>query len=323
MTVLINDPFLIFEELSVLNEGLVDVGLAVGTSSAMSMTVRVAFNSDSGVSVSTGVSVRTTMNVGLSVGVGVRFSVNMGRSRVGVGVGLAVSSVGVATFADDVSLLDDFSNDGLGVGGLDDSLFVDLVTDFSVLLTSLVDVSLVHEGDVLLLNEGGVLLMDNWLMVLVDVLLNDHWLMMLMNDVLMMLMNNILLVLNNNIFVMLVDHVLMDLLNDGCIGVGSVLVSKVVSVNGLTFIGALVDSLFVVSDHNWLFVDLFNVGVAMALMVLSGDIVAAISVSVLGLALESSSVEASMMMAVVFSAVKTVGLVVALVAVTVLLLADE
>ena len=174
----------------------------------------------------------------------------------------------MSTFANDVGLLDDLSNDGLGVGSLDDSLLVDLVTNFSVLLILSVNVSLVDDGDVSLFNEGGVFLMDDWLMVLVDVLLNHDWLMMLMNNILMMLVDNIFLVLNNNILVVLVDHILMDFLYNSCIGVGSVLICKVVSIDGLAFISALVDSLLVVSNNNWLFVDLLNMGVAMALVIL-------------------------------------------------------
>ncbi len=61
-------------------------------------------------------------------------------------------SVGVATFANDVGLLDDFSDDGLGVGGLNDSLFVDFITNLSAFLVLPVNVSLVHDWDVLLLN---------------------------------------------------------------------------------------------------------------------------------------------------------------------------
>ena len=168
-----------------------------------------------------------------------------------------------------MSLLDDFGDNGLGVSSLNDGLFVDLVTNFSVLLILSVNVSLMDNGHVLLLNESGVLLVDDWLMVLVNVLLNHDWLMMLMNNVLMMLMNDIFLVLNNNIFVMLVDHILMDLLNDGCIGVGSVLLSEFVSLNSLTFIGALVDSLLVMLDDNWFLIYLLNVGVAMGDMIVS------------------------------------------------------
>lgn len=59
VTMLINDPFLIFEELAVLNESLMNIGLAVGTSSTMS--VRVAFNSDS--------SSGTSMNMSCSMSV--------------------------------------------------------------------------------------------------------------------------------------------------------------------------------------------------------------------------------------------------------------
>jgi len=111
--------------------------------------------------------------------------------------------------------------------------------------------------------------MDNWLMMLVNMLLNHDWLMMLMNNVLMMLMNNIFLVLNDDILVMLVDHILMNFLHDGCIGVSPVFFSKLVSVHCLAFIGALVYSLLVVSDHNWFLIYLFNMSIAMALMVLS------------------------------------------------------
>jgi len=59
LTMLIDDPFLIFEELSVLDEGLVDIGLAVSTSG----TVGMSSNSDSSVGMS------TSVDVSLSVGV--------------------------------------------------------------------------------------------------------------------------------------------------------------------------------------------------------------------------------------------------------------
>lgn len=63
LTMLVNDPFLIFEELSVLDEGFMDIGLAVSTSSTVS--VRMSFNGDTGVGMS------TSVNVSLSVRVGV------------------------------------------------------------------------------------------------------------------------------------------------------------------------------------------------------------------------------------------------------------
>jgi len=59
LTMLIDDPFLIFEELSVLDEGLVDIGLAVSTSG----TVGMSSNGDSSVGMS------TSMDVSFSVGV--------------------------------------------------------------------------------------------------------------------------------------------------------------------------------------------------------------------------------------------------------------
>jgi len=240
----------------------------------------------------------------------------------GVRVSLTVS-VRVSTFRDDVGLLDDFGNNRLGVSGLNDSLFVDFVTNLSVLLVLSVNVSLMDNWDVLLLNKSGVLLVDNWLMVLVNVLLNHDWLMMLMDNVLMMLMNDIFLVLNNNIFVMLVDNILMDLLNDGCISVGSVLLSEFVSLYGLTFIGALVDSLFVVLNNNWLLIYLLNMGVAVGHMIVRGLVVAAISVGVLGLAGETLLVVTSVVVAVVLLALKSISLVIAFVSVSMLLLADE
>jgi len=313
LTVLINDPFLIFEELAVLNEGLVNIGLSVGTSSTVSVVV--------GINMSASVDMGSGVSMSSSVGVAISVRMAVGRSRVGVRFG--VGSVSVTTFADDVGLLDDFGNDGLGVSGLNDGLFVNFITNFSVFLMFLVDVSLVHNGDVLLFNEGGVFLVDHRLVMLMDVLLNHDWLMMLVNNVLMMLMNYILLVLYNNIFVMLVDDILMNLLNDGCISVLSVLLCQFVSFNGLAFIGALVDGLFVVSDHNGFLVDLLNVLVAMAHMVLTGLIVASISVGVLLLAAEASLVVAAVLVAVLLVAGKTVGLVVAIVTVSVLLLADE
>jgi len=243
--------------------------------------------------------------------------------RMGLSVSVGVSSVRVSTFSDNVGLLDDFGDNRLGVSSLNDGLFVDLVTDFSVLLILSVNVSLMDNGHVLLLNESGVLLVNNWLMVLVNVLLNHDWLMMLMDNVLMMLMNDIFLVLNNYIFVMLVDHILMDLLNNGCIGVLSVLLSKFVSLNSLTFIGALVDSLLVMLDDNGFLVNLLNMGVSMGDMIVSRLVVAAITVSVLSLAGEALSVVAAVSMAVVLVAGKSVCLVVAFVTVRVLLLADE
>jgi len=118
-----------------------------------------------------------------------------------------------------------------------------------------------------LLNKGSVFLVDDWLMMLVNMLLNHDWLMMLMNNVLMMLMNYIFLVLNHNILVMLVDHILMDFLHDGCIGVCSVLFSEFMSVDSLTFIGALVDGSFMMGDNNWFLIYLFNMSVTMALMI--------------------------------------------------------
>jgi len=314
LTVLINDPFLIFEELTVLNEGLMNVGLSVGTSS----TVGVSFGSNSSVNMSS--------SVGMSSRMRMRFSMDVGRSRgVRVRMGFSVGSVSVTdtTFTDDVSLLDDFGNDGLGVSGLNDGLFVNFITNFSVFSVLFVDVSLMHNGDVFLFNEGGVFLMDHRLVMLVDVLLDHDWLMMLMNNILMMLMNYIFLVLNNNIFVMFMDNILMNLFHDSCISVGSVFIVQVVSFNSLTFIGALVDSLFVVSDHNWFLVDLFNMRVTVADMVLTRLVVAAISMSVLLLAGEASGVIAAVVVTVLLVASETVGFVVALVAVSVLLLADE
>jgi len=316
LTVLINDPFLIFEELTVLNEGLMNVGLSVGTSS----TVGVSFGSNSSVNMSSSVGMSSRMRMRM------RFSMDVGRSRgVRVRMGFTVGSVSVTdtTFTDDVSLLDDFGNDGLGVSGLNDGLFVNFITNFSVFSVLFVDVSLMHNGDVFLFNEGGVFLMDHRLVMLVDVLLNHDWLMMLMNNILMMLMNYIFLVLNNNIFVMFMDNILMNLFHNSCISVGSVFIVQVVSFNSLTFIGALVDSLFVVSDHNGFLVDLFNMSVTVADMVLTRLVVAAISMSVLLLAGEASGVIAAVVVTVLLVASETVGFVVALVAVSVLLLADE
>lgn len=100
--------------------------------------------------------------------------------------------------------------------------------------------------------------MDDWLMVFMHVLLNNDWLVVLVDNLLMMFVKNIFLVLNNHIFVMFMDDVLMDFLDDGGSDVGSHVSGKLVSFNGLTFIGLLVDCLFVVSDNNWLFVDLLN-----------------------------------------------------------------
>lgn len=61
LTMLIDDPFLIFEELSVLDEGFVDIGLAMSTSSAVSVSV--SFDSDSSVGMSTSVDVRFSVGV--------------------------------------------------------------------------------------------------------------------------------------------------------------------------------------------------------------------------------------------------------------------
>lgn len=59
LTVLIDDPFLIFEELSVLDEGFVNIGLAVSTSG----TVGMSSSSDSSVGMSTSVDVSLTVGV--------------------------------------------------------------------------------------------------------------------------------------------------------------------------------------------------------------------------------------------------------------------
>jgi len=66
LTMLIDDPFLIFEELSVLDECLVDIGLAMGTSSTMS--VGTSFNVDSSSSMSTSVS-NSVSTMSMSFGV--------------------------------------------------------------------------------------------------------------------------------------------------------------------------------------------------------------------------------------------------------------
>lgn len=167
-----------------------------------------------------------------------------------------------------MGLLDDFGDDGLGVGSLNNCLLVNLIADLSsLLLVPPIDVSLMHNWNVFLLDDGGVLLVNHWLMVLMNVLLNHHWLMMLMDNVLMVLVHDVLLVFHDHILVVLMDNILMDFLHDGCIGVGSVFLCKFMSVNGSSLILALVDGLFLVSDDNGLFVDLLNVGVSVALMV--------------------------------------------------------
>jgi len=273
LTMLIDDPFLIFEELAVLDESLMDIGLAMGTSSTVSMCMTFGASVDMSSCLNMSTCVNMTFSVSMSVGCIVNMGLSM-RMRMAFSVNMRVAlsmnmSVSVSTFADHVSLFDDFSDNRLGMGGLNDGLVVNLCPDFSLLLAASVNVSLMHDGHVLLLNKGGVLLVDHWLMVLVDVLLNHDWLMMLMNNVLMMLMNYIFLVLNNNILVMLVDHILMDFFHDGCIGVLPVLFSQLVPVNSLTFIGALVDCLLVVSDHNWFLIYLFNMSIPMALVELS------------------------------------------------------
>ena len=153
------------------------------------------------------------------------------------------------------------------MAGLNNCLFVDLITDFSVFLVLSVNVSFMDDGDVVLFNEGSMLLVNNGLMMLVDVLFIDHWLMVLMDNILMMLMNNIFLVLNNNIFVMLVDHILMDFFHNSCISVASVFFSKFVSLDSLTFISALVDGLFVMGDHNWFFVVFLYMGMSVAAVI--------------------------------------------------------
>ena len=63
LTMLIDDPFLIFEELSVLDEGLVDIGLAVSTSGTVGMSSSGDTSSDSSVGMSTSVDVRFSVNV--------------------------------------------------------------------------------------------------------------------------------------------------------------------------------------------------------------------------------------------------------------------
>lgn len=92
----------------------------------------------------------------------------------------------------------------------------------------------------------------------VDVLLDDHWLVMLMDDFLMVFMEDVFSVLHNNILVMLVNNILMDLLDDGLLNVSSDVGSKFVPLDGLAFVGLLVLSLLLVSDHHWGFVDFLD-----------------------------------------------------------------
>lgn len=143
--------------------------------------------------------------------------------------------------------------------GFNYCLFVDFMDDDILLfLIGSVDVSLVYDWLMFLFNNGGVLFVDNWLMVFMYMLFIDNWLMMLMNDFLMMFMENVFLVFYNHILVVLVDHILMDFFNNRCSNVCSDIGGELVSFNGLTFIGFLVDCGLVVSDYNWFFVDLLN-----------------------------------------------------------------
>ena len=81
---------------------------------------------------------------------------------------------------------------------------------------------------------------------------------MLMNNLLMMFVENIFFVFYDDILMMLVDDVLMDFFNDGGVDVGSNISGKLVSLNGLAFVSLLVDCLFLMSNNDWLFVDLFD-----------------------------------------------------------------
>ena len=74
LTMLIDNPFLIFEELSVLDEGLVNIGLAMGTSSTVSMSV--TFNGDTRMNL--GASMNMTFTVGVATSVDVTFTVRVG-----------------------------------------------------------------------------------------------------------------------------------------------------------------------------------------------------------------------------------------------------
>jgi len=59
------------------------------------------------------------------------FSVDMGMSfSMGVSMSLVVNVV-VSTLANDMGLLDDLSDNRLGMSSLNDGLFVDLITNFS------------------------------------------------------------------------------------------------------------------------------------------------------------------------------------------------
>jgi len=163
------------------------------------------------------------------------------------------------TFFLNYGLLDNFSDNGLLIGLCDYSLFEDFM-HYCILhfFVSLVEMLLVHNGHMLLFDQGSVFLMNDWLMMLMDVFLNDHWLMVLMNNVLVVLMQNVFLVFHDHILVMLMDHVLIDFLDNGSSNVSPHISSKLVFLNGLSFIGLLDECLLLVADDDWLLIDLLH-----------------------------------------------------------------
>jgi len=231
LTVFIGNPFLIFKEVAILLEGLVNMS---GGSSMTCTRVGLSYLGSSG-----GVSTSSSVYISINVSSG--------------------SSVSLGTFLDDNGFVNNFSDDWLAVGCLNDSLFDSLVNLSSFhFFVDLVGVGLVDNRNVLFFNHGGVFLMDHWLVVLVDMLFNDHWLMMFMNNILMMLMNYIFVMFHNDILVVLVDHILVNFFHDGSIDVSLDVSGKFVLLNYFTFIGLLVHCLFFVSDHDGFFVNLLN-----------------------------------------------------------------
>jgi len=213
LTVLIGNPFLIFKEVAILLEGLVNMS---GGSSMTCTRVGLSYLGSSG-----GVSTSSSVYISINVSSG--------------------SSVSLGTFLDDNGLVNNFSDDWLAVGSLNDSLLDSLVNLSSFnFFVDLVGVGLVDNGNVLLFYHGGVLLMDHWLVVLVDVLFNNHWLVMLMNNVLMMFMNYVFVMFHNDILVVLMDHILMNFFHDGSIYMGLDVSGKLVLLYYFTFIGLLV-----------------------------------------------------------------------------------
>lgn len=224
---LINNPFFIFKQYSILLKSLMDMGSgssSMGISSSMSMGMRIS------------------MSVSMSISVSMSAS-----SAVKVSLSLLLND----------SFFNYLSHNGCFNMLIYYGLFVDLMYLSSFLFSvSLMDVGFMHNWDMFLFDKGGVLLMDDWLMVLMNVFLNYDWLMMLMNYLLMMLMDDIFLVFHYDILVMLMDHILMNFFHDGCSDVSSHINSKLMLLNSLSFISLLDDSLLLVGHYHWLFIDL-------------------------------------------------------------------